>query len=226
MKKTILLLLIIFCTTHYTSFAQEAFKKNDIIFTGGLGLGAGLSFQINSPYDDYDKSSVSATKGSLSHLVYNLQFPLTAEYAIHNKWGLGLSFAHNSYFLSYYLKGQGNDIGIFGALHFLRKKRIELYTRLTVGLSNMKASETIPLNYNNKDVNLHYTMTGFFLKPSFGFRYYFNNHVGFFADGGIKVFMLTTDKYESSYDGMHSLNPKSIMTNINLEISTGLAVKF
>jgi hypothetical protein len=220
MRKTLFLIFIVLSILGNTSIAQEAFNKKSIIFTGGIGSGIGFSFNNNTPLQNYSNSS---TYGYGTIINYN--FPFTAEYAIHNKWSLGLSLTHNKY-LKYPIKAKGNDWGVFGSLHFLRKEHIEMYVRMGLGLSTMNIVEETGYYHYYEQIKLLYRMTGLFVKPSWGFRYFFNNHIGFFVDGGFKLFSLTTDKYETSDGETYSLNPKARMTNINLEVTTGLAVKF
>jgi|GEM_PF-3671889 len=219
-KKTITTFVIL-CLFISNGFSQ-AFKKYDVIFTGGLGGCFGMAIQNYSPnYQTYQYNDVAKPTVGVS-------FPVTAEFAIHDKWGIGLSFAQNSYINSYSDRTQINNFGLLGAFHLVSKERLEIYTRLNVGFSKSTFIEKTDSYYGYSSSNYTYTydMKGGFAKPSFGFRIYFGKHIGLFADAGVGIYSLSGSQYNSSYDyRTYSLDKKVRLTMVGVEISAGVAFK-
>jgi len=223
----------------FTGFAQseEAFEKNDFIINGGFGVGFGYSYQnytradfYNNYYGDYDYNF------SVHYSVAGI-FPLTAEYAISNKFGLGLAYQRGAYINSDSHKSTNNNFGVFGGFHFMSRRKIELYTRLILGYSFLEYAEgDLDTDYGvyhdpsdsyipTTDNSFVFKMKGAYVKPSFGMRLYFTEHLGMFADIGVGVYSYKTNKVESD-QGTYDLNKDFRYVLINGELTTGLAVKF
>lgn len=215
--KKIILSITILCLISSTGFSQ-AFKKNSFVFNGGLGVGIGLAFQNYTPsaYSQYNQSSKNPTAG--------LMLPIAAEFALNDTWGIGLTYANNTYINFESDKSKLNNIGVFGALHFSNKVNSESYLRLNAGLSFASFNDNTIVSYSN-DETYSYKMTGGFFKPSIGFRNYFGEHFGIFLDGGLGIYSVSTNTAESSYYGSQTLNEKFRMKLVGAEITFGLAVK-
>jgi hypothetical protein len=232
------LLLLLF--SHSTSFAQSeevAFKRNNFILNGGFGVGFGYSYQNYTATNLYSTGTDYVFDFRVHYSVAGI-FPLTAEYAISNKFGLGVAYQHGSYINSYSNKSTNNNFGIFGAFHFARREKIELYTRLIVGYSLLNYSEGLSEDdqdyYSASDSYIPTTSTsnsftfkpaGGYVKPSFGMRLYFTKNVGMFADFGIGVYSYRTSQVESDL-GTYELHRSFHYVLINGELTTGLAFKF
>ncbi len=239
MKKHVLaigLLLLLF--SHSTGFAQSeevAFKKNNFIINGGFGVGFGYSYQ-NYTVTNFYRYGTDYTFDFRVHYSVASIFPVTAEYAISNKFGLGVAYQHGSYINSFSNKSTNNNFGVFGAFHLVRREKIELYTRLIVGYSFLTYSESLDnrdgYGYTASDSYIPTTSNyftfnakGIYVKPSFGMRLYFTKNIGMFADFGIGVYSYRTSQVESD-QGTYNL-PKSFhYVLINGELTTGLAFKF
>jgi hypothetical protein len=233
--KKIILALSILLFSYSNSFAQSetAFNKNNFIINGGFGVGFGYSYQ-NYTVNNFYSYGTDYTFDFRVHYSVAAIFPVTAEYAISNKFGIGLAYQHGSYVNSYSNKSTNNNFGIFGAFHFARREKIELYTRLIVGYSllNYSENEDDDQGYSATDSYIPTTNNSFtfkpsggYVKPSFGMRLYFTEHFGMFADFGIGVYSYNTNKVESDM-GTYDLNKRFHYVLFNGELATGLAVKF
>jgi hypothetical protein len=224
MKKITLLCILFLCCTLSNTFAQ-AFKKNNLILTGGFGASAGWF---------YKNASGNASNSDFLDLGLSVgyTFPFAAEFAIHNKWGIGASFSQQGYSNTSSDRSNSNNFGVFGAWHFVSKEKVELYTRLNVGLSRLTYKESDSYSYYDNSTGNYYTgsdyvynMNGWFAKPSFGLRVFFTEHIGIFSDGGIGIYSLNTNKYEVNGNS-YSLNGRNIkLTMVGAEITAGVAFK-
>jgi len=230
------LLLVLFSSS--ISFAQsdEAFEKNDFILNGGFGVGFGYSYQNYTTEDFYYNYGGDNYNFQVHYSVAGI-FPVTAEYAISNKFGLGLAYQRGNYINSNSHKSTNNNFGIFGAFHFMSRRRIELYTRVILGYSFLQYTEGdsdtdwgvyydpsasyIPTTNNS----FTFKAKGAYGKPSFGMRLYFSEHIGMFADIGVGIYSYKTSEVESD-QGTYDLNKNFRYVLINGELTTGLAVKF
>jgi len=232
MKKCIpALSLLLMLFSSFVSFAQseEAFEKNDFIINGGFGVGFGYGYQ-NYTAESYGYSSY----GSDFRVNYTIGgvFPVTAEYAISNKFGLGLAYQHGAYINTNSDKSSNNNFGIFGAFHFAKRSKLELYTRLILGYSLMDYTEESDNYYYDPGYSdipstngtFQYKMTGGYVKPSFGMRLYFTEHLGMFADIGIGVYSYKTSKVDTDL-GTYDLPKRFHYVMFNGELTVGLAVK-
>lgn len=241
MKKCITalsLLLILF--SNFVSFAQseEAFEKNDFILNGGFGVGFGYSYQ-NYTTDDFYYDYGDYNYNFRVHYSVAAIFPVTAEYAISNKFGLGLAYQHGKYINSDSHKSSNNNFGLLGAFHFVSRRKIELYTRVILGYSFLQYTEGDLIEGSSYGVyhdpsdsyipttNNSFTFKpkGIYGKPSFGMRLYFSEHIGMFADIGVGIYSYKTSTVESD-QGTYDLNKEFRYVLINGELTTGLAVKF
>jgi hypothetical protein len=230
MKKHIYFFLLL--TGLVTNGFSQAFKKHNFIINGGIGVGVGFAIRnFGSSYlvnygtpDNTYSPAVDFTAGML--------FPVTVEYAISNKFGIGASFQHASYNNNIINNSTTNCFGAFFAFHLLRKERYELYTRLNVGRGFMNYTDNLSslyfygsTAYPSNSGTYNYTLTGGFVKPSFGMRYYFTRNIGFFADAGFGIYSFNTSKVDTD-NGTYTLPKTFIVTMFNFELTTGLAVKF
>lgn len=237
MKKcisTLGLLLMLFSSSSSFAQSEEAFKKNDIIITGGFGLGFGYGYQNYSTTNFYYNYGYGYDYDFRLNFTLGTIFPVNAEYALSNKFGIGLAYQRGNYVNTNTDKSTANSFGAFGAFHFLSREKIELYTRLTLGYSMLdyienpdyygyyNASESdIPTSNNS----FRFTPKGWYAKPSFGMRLYFTEHLGMFADFGIGVYSYRTNTVETD-QGTYDLNKNFRYVVINGELTTGLAFKF
>ncbi|MDB5272290.1 MAG: hypothetical protein JWO58_657 [Chitinophagaceae bacterium] len=233
MKKIILFAAVLLTGINSTAVFAQAFKRNNFILNGGVGIGVGYG------YRNFTAANLNHTSGDIYDIDLNYSagvlFPVSAEYAISNKFGIGGSFQHGSYINTNANKSTANSFGLFGAFHFARKEKLELYTRLSVGLSFLNYVEDnsdyiyYSSTYNNitsTDGSFQYALKGGYVKPSFGMRLYFTQHIGFFADAGFGIYSLKTSQVETN-TGTYDLPGKPMhLVMVNFELTTGLAVKF
>jgi hypothetical protein len=228
MKKLIVALLSVFTTG---TFAQEAFNKHNVIATGGIGGGIGYSYQ-NYSSNDLNYNNVYDDG---IYVGYNVGYtiPVTIEYALSNKFGIGGSFARNSYVNTTTSKSNILNFGAFGAFHFARKEKIEMYVRLNGGFStgqiNIPTDGYYSTTSNKYISNNKYksSIKGWFVKPSYGFRLYFSKNVGMFTDVGIGVYSLHSNTVDvNDYTVDLSNYNKLRLVMFGVEVSTGIAIKF
>jgi hypothetical protein len=224
------LLLMLFSNTVSFAQSEEAFEKNDFIVNGGFGVGFGYGYQnytAEAFYTNYSSYSldINYTIGAV--------FPVTAEYAISNKFGLGLAYQHGSYINTNSDKSSNNNFGIFGAFHFAKRRKLELYTRLILGYSLLDYTEESSYYYSDPSYSnapssngsYQFKMKGAYAKPSFGMRLYFTEHLGMFVDIGIGIYSYKTGEVETDL-GTYNLDKRFHYVMFNGELTTGLAVKF
>jgi hypothetical protein len=213
---------LMFCNT--VSIAQENSQRPKIIITGAIGGGVGLGFQKNSPATT---ASNTIVVGNAPSLTLNRSLHLNAEYLLHTKWSIGVSLAQNSYHVSSSQTSKGINGSVFGTLYFVNKEKSNVYTRLHLGVSSMKMTETSSLlRYNYQEAIFKYTMNGAYIKPSVGYQYYFGNKLGFFADAGIAVSILKGTTYEANDGkGQQNINPSTSLIITNIEMSGGLVFR-
>ncbi len=232
MKKRSLFLICFLCLIQLSVFGQ-AFKKNNLIFTGGFGASAGWFYKNLDAYQNrYNNNNSNTIYRINAGMNIGYTFPFTAEFAVHNKWGIGASFAQNSYINTSSDKSTCNNFGLFGAFHFVSKEKVELYTRFNFGLSRLTYKESESYSYYDYSTGIYYNetdytyrMQGSFVKPSFGLRIFFTEHVGIFTDGGIGLYFLNTNKYETN-TGTYTLSGDKIrLTMVGAEITAGVAFK-
>lgn len=232
MKKCILgFLLLLFSNSVGFAQSEEAFEKNDFIVTGGFGLGLGYGYQ-NYTAESLHQSSYSYGTDFRLNYTIGAVFPVTAEYAISNKFGLGLAYQHGAYVNSNSDKSTNNNFGIFGAFHFAKRSKVELYTRLILGYSVMDYTEETGYYYYDPNAavpsnngSFQFKLKGGYVKPSFGMRLYFTEHIGMFADIGIGVYSYHANQVETDL-GTYDLAKRFNYVMFNGELTTGLAVKF
>lgn len=159
--------------------------------------------------------------------------PISIEYSLHRKWGIGLMcapiFSINSNLFNQLTSNitttrnsSGMNYGIFGAYHFLNKSRFEAYTRLGFGLSKANYSESYSVNSSQK---FTYTMTGGFAKLAFGIRIYLNKHICLFDEVGFMLYSLSSSSV--SYQGQPVYMKENLTeTLIGLDANLGIGYKF
>lgn len=229
MKNFLALVICALCLIQLPSFGQ-AFKKHDLIFTGGFGGSTGWFYRtsLNGYKNIYYGNPYGNETGV--HAGYN--FPFTGEFAVHNKWSFGLSFSQNKYANSSSDKSNANNFGVFGAFHFVSKEKVELYTRLNFGFCRLTYEESDDYSYYDYNTGILYRdddaivyhMNGGFIKPSFGLRVFFTKHVGLFTDAGIGGYFLSTNNYENQV-GPHVFNEEIKYNLFGAEITAGVAFK-
>lgn len=229
--------LMLFISSASFAQSEKAFEKNDIIINGGFGIGFGYSYQNYGTEDFYNNYYGDYSYNFRVHYSVAGIFPVTAEYAIGNKFGLGLAYQHGSYINSNSHKSSNNNFGVFGAFHFMSRRKVELYTRVILGYSFLEYKEspddgTYSSYYDPADSYVPTTNNAFtfkakgaYGKPSFGMRLYFSEHIGMFADIGVGIYSYRTSQVDSDR-GTYDLNKSFHYVLINGELTTGLAVKF
>ncbi|MDB5257582.1 MAG: hypothetical protein JWM14_2277 [Chitinophagaceae bacterium] len=211
--KNIGLLLFALCLPASSLYAQ-AFQKNDIIINAGIGLGL---YGTHSEYVNTSTGERTNDDGGAASLIV----PITAEYAISNKWGAGLQMAPAFYANdSTNKKTSSFSLGVFGAYHFFTRDRIELYGRLGFGFASLQHREEKP------DGEYSWRLGGAYIKPSFGMRTYISTHVGLFADLAFSAYGFSAGEYKSPNGTVNLEDGKLRFNATGVEISTGIAFKF
>jgi hypothetical protein len=211
MKK--LVLSVFFISMSSTLLFAQAHSKGDILINAGIGFGL---YGANYQYVNTSNGDKTTGSGAAASFIT----PLTAEYALHDKWGVGLQVSPAFYADSATKKTTSMGLGIFGSYHLLNKERFELYTRLGAGYGNLKHVE------NKTDGTYSWNLKGFYVRPSVGMRKYFGEHIGFFADLALGSYSFSAGEYKDPNGTVDLKDGKLTFNTFGVEVSTGLAVKF
>ncbi|MBI2281938.1 MAG: hypothetical protein HYU68_14780 [Bacteroidetes bacterium] len=208
--KSILLVIISLSSTHLFS---QAFEKGNINFDLGLGFGA---YGTKVTYKDTKNNfEVSKTDGAASTII-----PLSFEYGLSNKIGLGLQIGSSNYFIE---NKDSNDVtesvkSIDFALrvnfHLLQAERNDLFIALALGGSSV--------NWTFKNTTETYSGSGAYFGLSLVDRIFFGEHVGIMFNLGYTGY---------NYNNMKTSSGNPILDNLTWSVKgvnfgTGLAVKF
>ena len=144
----------------------QSFQKKDKIFEAGFGLGI---------YDTYLYQK--STGNSESNKAAAWVFPVSIEYAVGNRLGIGLAYKHSNFIIgkddtvNTNAKINGNDLVLKPTFHLLKTKRINLYIGALAGLSWF--------NYQVNDINQSYAKgDGTLLAFVLGTRLYVTKNIG------------------------------------------------
>jgi hypothetical protein len=161
-------LIISFVFTNNLSRAQS-FQKGTMDIDLGLGFGF-YATQVTTTINSVDFSS---TGHAGSWIV-----PLSFEYGIGNRVGLGLELVSDTYITQTdsTTNAKPNDhsteFALFGNYHFVRTEHIDFYGGLTLGVSS------ITINTDNS-ANGVFTSGGSFVDIHFNSRFFIGNHFAF-----------------------------------------------
>jgi len=210
--KRIAQLLLVTLITSSTVFGQ-AFEKGNINIDLGLGFGA---YGTRVTYKDANSGlEFSATDGAASTVI-----PLSFEYGISNKVGLGLQIGMSNYFID---KEDSNDVtesvkSVDFALkvnfHLLNADRNDLFIGMAIGGSSV--------NWAFENSSETYSGSGSYFSLSLTDRIFFSDNVGMLVNLGYTGYNYTNMK--SSTDNPILDNLKWSVKGVNFGI--GLAVKF
>jgi hypothetical protein len=212
--RTILVSIVLLWFAAFRLSAQ-AFQKNDIVLNAGVGLGL---YYTHSEYVNTSTGTHTNEEGKAISFI----IPITAEYAISNKWGTGLQMAPAFYANdSTNKKTSSFSLGLFGAYHFFTRDRIELYGRLGFGFASLLHREQKP------EGEYSWRLGGAYIKPSFGLRTYISTHFGLFADLAWSVYGFSASEYKTPNGTIHLAEEDKLRLNAGgVELSTGVAFKF
>lgn len=144
----------------------QSFQKKDKIIEAGFGLGI---------YDThlYQPSTGNSENNKAAAWV----FPVSVEYAIGNRLGIGLAYKYSNFIIgkedtvNANAKINGNDIVLKPTFHLLKTKRINLYVGALAGLSWF--------NFQVNDINQSYAKgDGTVLAFILGTRLYVTKNIG------------------------------------------------
>src|ERR1700761_6531675 len=111
MKKFILFTAVLLTGIHSTDVFAQAFKRNNFILNGGVGIGVGYG------YRNFTAANLNHSSNDLYDIDLNYSagviLPISAEYALSNKFGIGGSFQNGSYVNTHNNKSNANSFGLF-----------------------------------------------------------------------------------------------------------------
>ena len=170
MKKVIFLILILLCANSLSfaqKFRKQSFKKGTITVDAGVGFGVYSS----ATNDDNDSA----------HAVAPVLIPISIEYGISDKVGVGLMLERNGFLVAGGGTASSVNISAKGAFYFANEEASTFYSDLVVGYSAIIGREKTKLII---PVKQKWSGTGITYQLSFGFKTYFSKKAGWFINFG------------------------------------------
>lgn len=228
MRKLTLLLLIAILAFNYTASAQ-AFQKGNKNLDIGVGFGIyGTSQKTTTTFNGITITD-SESDGAVSTII-----PVSFEYGVSDKIGLGVEFAYNNYVINDSDKVVLNkvasvDFGFKMNYHLLSSDKNDLFIGLGVGFSSMSIDYVTSANQFIDGVS------GSGIYFSFGLtdRIFFSDNFGILFNLGYRGYnysKLTAD-FSSEADQLFTSAGIDYSQNFNwkfngVHIGTGIAIKF
>jgi hypothetical protein len=166
MKNSIKILVVVLCLISTTFSHAQSFQKHDMFIDLGFGLGIYNTTTYNY-VNDSNKTGKTAS----------VVIPLSFEYAIGNRIGIGLQLVTES-FLSSKDSTKGNkptahagSINLLGNYHFFRTDHTDLSAGLALGGSNFTYNQ-------NNATDAMFTGGGTYFDLHFSGRFLFGKHFG------------------------------------------------
>jgi len=172
MKKTHIILLIL--ASSFISKGQS-YEKGNLLISAGVRIGY---YSTKSYLEGVHQKDDNNTAG-------NLNYPITAQYGISNKFSIGLRFQPASWGDDpeddFKTSNTSNMFALVGEYHLLKSNKSDLYAELSVGTItwNQKHNDgTLPFpqvkgNIVNKYKGINY-------RAGLGYRIYLGNTIGLF----------------------------------------------
>jgi len=204
MKKITPILVVFFAVNFLNA---QSFEKGDRIFDGNLGLAVyNLTIKDNQSKTD----SVKTGKAACTVLAPAM------EWAVGKRISIGASLLYSHYLTGKDTTGhkptaKGLDGNFIFNFHFVKSKRVDLFTGLRLGLAGFR------LKPNDGSTNVYGSMGSAF-DFHIGGRFYVSHHVGIIAN--ISFPKYTFNKFGNSLDYTYTLKSKGFY------IGTGVAIKF
>jgi hypothetical protein len=211
MKKIILLSIALSSLLLMSQNIQaQAFQKGNINFDVGLGIGAyGTKVTFKAAGLEF-----SETDGASSFVV-----PISFEYGVTDKVGIGAQFGSSSYFIDQDSSDatesvKALDFGVNFNFHLLSSDKNDLFIGLGFGASSVK--------WAFKNINETYSGTGNYFNLYITDRIFFSDNIGVLFNLGYKGY---------TYNNMESSTNNAFLDGLTwslkgVNFGTGLAVKF
>ncbi|MBW6483083.1 MAG: porin family protein [Vicingaceae bacterium] len=236
-------LLTVFLLSAVPMLSQnQPFHKGNWIVEAGIGFGnysTNLQTQttfINS--GQFNAGPLSAiSSGGATEPMGSIIIPLKIEYAISDRFGVGLKFGQNNFLVNkddFYNTSsiRSRDFGVRINFHFNTNEENDVFIELILGSSNIKWF------YNDYSYNNLSSLKGRgdYLSLGFNDRFYFTDHIG------LLLYFSITRYYYQKLTPTYTPNPQAqtnpSFTNqqttidyinfdvIGINFGTGIAVKF
>lgn len=238
MKKIILLSIALSSLLLMSQNTQaQAFQKGNINFDVGLGFGIYGTSQTQTlkvsvagvPLID-DVSDT--TDGAASMII-----PISFEYGVTDKIGVGVDFAYSNYFISD--SDQVNtesvkaiDFGLKFNYHLLNSDRNDLFVGLGVGYSNMSWS-FVEKDPTNPFESQSASGSGVYWTVGVTDRIFFTDNIGILFNLNYRGYSYSSIEYELTSDAQQIIsNANATYSNTfkfklnGVHLGIGLAVKF
>jgi Outer membrane protein beta-barrel domain len=208
MKKIISISLIISALSLCSNtLSAQAFQKGNKNIDVGLGFGA---YSTTATWN-FGVLTVSNTDGAASFMM-----PISFEYGISDKFGLGAQIGFSNYFIDNedstetLASVKSIDFAIKLNYHLLNAEKNDLFVGLGIGASN--------LTWKDED-GTTLKGTGSFVSIYLTDRIFFSEHIGLLFNLGYTVF-----NYSKISESNGNVSIKWTFRGVNL--GTGLAIKF
>ena len=240
---TIAIVILLLLTNNIIN--AQAFQKGSVNIDFGIGFGLYATSQTSTYQIEADvfgvhysdKSIHDTTDGAASTII-----PLSIEYGLSNKFGVGLDITYNSYFINdsdrVYLKSvKAFDFGPKFSYHPLNSDFYDLVIGLGVGFTNITWNyETVVFGYGITTTPESSKGSGVYINFDIKNKFWFSEHIGAYLNLGYKGNFYAAIKrdnavYETQLESVPGITNVSIkdefsfkMNGVNLGI--GLALKF
>ncbi|MEI6815221.1 MAG: hypothetical protein WCL14_01325 [Bacteroidota bacterium] len=209
MKNKNLLLAIICLAWSLNNLQAQCFQKNSIYLDLGFGFAV-----YNTQYSSINNAII------LNDHAASIIVPLSFEYGIGNRIGIGAKLISNNYFTAIDSltktkpKASSSEFAIFGNFHFLRTEHIDFYGGITLAASSFK--------YDRNDfLNTTVSGGGSMSDLHFESRFMFGRRLGLLASLRFAQFNYANIDYKNDFDTF-----KMNLTGGGMAIGTGISYHF
>ena len=221
MRKIIFLIVFVLCVQHNTVQAQ-AFEKGDVILELGVGFGiygtqqkstTNLSFTVAGIIPLSNLETHDTTDGAAS-----LMIPISFEYAISNKFGIGADLTINKYFIDEKDRDKlksvgGTDFGIKLNYHILNSNKNDLFVGLGLGLSSINWK--YKLNPSEEVYIESASGSGSYFSLGIADRFYFSEKIGMLFYVNYKAYNYSDLDVDISQEALNYYEQQFNVTNVN-----------
>ncbi len=186
---------------------SQSYQAGDLF--GSLGIGIGI----------YGGSSNAPDVGGAAAVL----IPIETEYALTDKFGVGLTYQYGSYLTddSVTNSGRTHNIGAMGYFHFAIKERSNLFAKFGIGYTNFGYKEQ---QANGNDIAVK--ASGIWVDFGLGWRKMFGERLGMFIYADWSIMPLRNFEDDNGVVWQTGSPPENVkITFQGLDLKAGLIFK-
>lgn len=231
MKKITFSCLVFFFISHLNA---QSFEKGSMNFDIGVGFSVFGTSQEMTTKVFINQNLVDEQKSDTTDGAVAVTIPISFEYGISNKFGLGVDFVFSNYIIADEDKPNINsakaiDFGIKANYHLLNSDKNDLFVGLGLGFSSI----TWDLVTDNPGQTAEeFSGSGAYWRIGVTDRIFFSEHIGVFFSLAYKGYAYDidtefTDEAIASFNSLNASIKQSFTFDMNgVDAQVGLAVKF